>query len=316
MSGLLFHRLLPYAFILTAGIIWGGTFSLVLIATADGTHPVTLTAWQVILASILFILICLWTRKPIFVMGNLHIYGLIAALGIILPGLLYYSAAPHLSAGILSITVSTVPMFTYALMWLLRFERLVLKRALGIILGMVSILLLVVPDHGLASENANVWVLVVVICALCYAAENVYLGEGIREEIDIRELLSGSNIVAAIVISMGMWGFGYDVPAAWFFTASAGAIFGIAISSTVAYLIFFYTIQKFGSVFASQVAYLVTISGVIWGMVIFSERHTIWVWISIAVLIAGLALVSPRKKRGRRLHSKPGRDEEQNPSVN
>lgn len=275
----------------------------------------TLTAWQVILTSFLFILICLWAGKPVFVLRHLHIYCILAGLGIILPGLLYYSAAPHLSAGILSITVSTVPMFTYALMWLLRFERLVWRRALGIVLGMVSILLLVVPDHGFASEDANIWVLVVVICALCYAIENVYLGEGIEEEINILELLSGSNMVAAIVISTAMWGLGYDVPAAWFFTSSAGALFGIAISSTVAYLMFFYTIQKFGSVFASQVAYLVTISGVIWGIVIFSEQHTVWVWISIVVLIAGLALVSPRTKRGNTRDSKPGRSGGQDPSF-
>jgi len=276
---------------------------------------VTLTAWQVILTSFLFILICLWVRKPVFVLRHLHIYCILAGLGIILPDLLYYSAAPHLSAGILSITVSTVPMFTYALMWLLRFEGLVWRRALGIVLGMVSILLLVVPDHGFASEDANIWVLVVVICALCYAIENVYLGEGIEEEINILELLSGSNMVAAIVISTAMWGLGYDVPAAWFFTSSAGALFGIAISSTVAYLMFFYTIQKFGSVFASQVAYLVTISGVIWGIVIFSEQHTVWVWISIVVLIAGLALVSPRTKRGNTRDSKPGRSGGQDPSF-
>jgi hypothetical protein len=33
------HRLFPYFLILGAGIVWGATFSLALIATAQGAHP-------------------------------------------------------------------------------------------------------------------------------------------------------------------------------------------------------------------------------------------------------------------------------------
>ena len=56
---------------------------------------------------------------------------------------------------------------------------------------------------------------------------------------------------------------------------------------------FFYTIKTSGPVFASQCAYAVTISGVIWGIIIFSEQHGIWIWISVMVMLLGLVLVSP-----------------------
>jgi drug/metabolite transporter (DMT)-like permease len=56
---------------------------------------------------------------------------------------------------------------------------------------------------------------------------------------------------------------------------------------------FFYTIKTCGPVFASQCAYAVTISGVIWGIIVFSEQHSIWIWISVMVMLLGLALVSP-----------------------
>jgi drug/metabolite transporter (DMT)-like permease len=46
-------------------------------------------------------------------------------------------------------------------------------------------------------------------------------------------------------------------------------------------------------VFASQCAYAVTISGVIWGIMIFSEQHSIWVWLSVIVMLLGLMLVNP-----------------------
>ena len=285
--------LLPYFLIITAGVVWGGTFSLALIATADGTHPVMLTSYQVVISAIFFIGICLFSRVPVFRLRQLPIYTLLALLGIILPDLLYYFAAPHLNAGILSITVSTVPLFTYAIMWAMRFERMILKRALGIVLGMVAILLLVLPDQELSSMNASYWILVVVLCAVCYAIENVYISEGINVDLDIRELLCGSNIVATIILVPATAWMGVGVPVSWIFTPAALAITTIALSSTLAYMMFFYTIRTAGPVFASQCAYIVTISGILWGIVIFAEVHTIWVWLSVVVMMAGLALVTP-----------------------
>ncbi len=293
--------LLPYFLIITAGVVWGGTFSLALIATADGTHPVMLTSWQVVISAIFFIGICLFSRVPVFRLRRLPIYLLLALLGIILPDLLYYFAAPHLNAGILSITVSTVPLFTYAIMWAMRFERMILKRALGILLGMIAILLLVLPDQELSSMNASYWILAVVLSAVCYAIENVYISEGINIDLDIRELLCGSNIVATIILVPATAWMGVGVPVSWILTPAALAITTIALSSTLAYMMFFYTIRTAGPVFASQCAYIVTISGILWGIVIFSEVHTVWVWLSVAVMMAGLALVTPTTRANSKL---------------
>ncbi len=293
--------LLPYFLIITAGIVWGGSFSLALIATADGTHPVMLTSWQVVISAIFFIGICLFSRVPVFRLRRLPIYLLLALLGIILPDLLYYFAAPHLNAGILSITVSTVPLFTYAIMWAMRFEQMILKRALGILLGMIAILLLVLPDQELSSMNASYWILAVVLSAVCYAIENVYISEGINIDLDIRELLCGSNIVATIILVPATAWMGVGVPVSWILTPAALAITTIALSSTLAYMMFFYTIRTAGPVFASQCAYIVTISGILWGIVIFSEVHTVWVWLSVAVMMAGLALVTPTTREDPKL---------------
>jgi len=42
-------------------------------------------------------------------------------------------------------------------------------------------------------------------------------------------------------------------------------------------------IKSSGAVFATQCAYIVTLSGVFWGIVIFAEEHSIRVWSSVAV---------------------------------
>jgi len=288
--------LLPYFLIISAGVLWGGTFSLALIATADGTHPVMLTSCQVIITAIFFYGVCRFSRVQAFRLRRIPIYILLALLGIVLPDLLYYFAAPHLNAGILSITVSTVPLFTYAIMWAMRFEAMILKRVFGILLGMIAILLLVLPDQELSSINASFWILAVFLCAVCYAIENVYISEGINPDLDIRELLFGSNIIATIMLVPTTAWMGVGVPITWLLTPAALAIATIALVSALAYMMFFYSIRTAGPVFASQCAYIVTISGILWGIIIFSEVHTIWVWLSVVVMMAGLALVTPASR--------------------
>jgi drug/metabolite transporter (DMT)-like permease len=219
----------------------------------------------------------------------------LAVVGITVPNLLYYFAAPHLSAGILAITISTVPLFTYALMLALRFESLVARRFTGIVVGMIAILLLVLPDHGFSSADASFWILVVLFCAICYSIENDYIGHGVAPSLDIRELLFGSNLVASAAQFPLAIGLGVAEPWDWLLSPAGLAIAALAIGSGLAYAMFFYCIKTAGAVFASQCAYAVTISGVIWGIIIFSEQHSAWLWIALAVLLFGLVLVSPNR---------------------
>jgi hypothetical protein len=46
-------------------------------------------------------------------------------------------------------------------------------------------------------------------------------------------------------------------------------------------------------VFASMAGYVITLSGVFWCMLFFDEIHSTWVWSSLALMLAGMALVTP-----------------------
>lgn len=299
------HRFFPYLLITVAGLIWGATFSLALMATSEGAHPLAISAWQVVVTSVFLILICTYAKIPIFRFRNLRHYGVIAIVGITAPNLAYYYAAPHLSAGILSITVSTVPLITYAFMLVLHYESVMVKRVFGIGLGMVAILLLILPEQDVDSSDANLWILLALLSSVLYSVENLYIGHGVDHRIDVRELLSGSSIVAILLQFPLAIALGVAEPVGWLLTVPGLALAGIAFGSSLAYTMFFYTIKSSGAVFASQCAYIVTLSGVFWGIVIFAEEHSIWVWSSVAVLMTGLMLVTPNKKVKVNLSSEP-----------
>jgi hypothetical protein len=43
---------LSYALIIAAGAIWGGVFSLVLLAASEGAHPLGISVWQVVITAL------------------------------------------------------------------------------------------------------------------------------------------------------------------------------------------------------------------------------------------------------------------------
>jgi drug/metabolite transporter (DMT)-like permease len=55
-------------------------------------------------------------------------------------------------------------------------------------------------------------------------------------------------------------------------------------------------VSQAGAVFASQVAYVVTGMGVIWSMLLLTERYSGWVWASLLLILVGMFMVQPRRK--------------------
>ena len=62
------------------------------------------------------------------------------------------------------------------------------------------------------------------------------------------------------------------------------------------YLMFLELIVIAGPLFAAQTGYFVTASGVVFGIIIFGEQHSAWIWIALGVIFAGVALVNPRQE--------------------
>ena len=50
-----------------------------------------------------------------------------------------------------------------------------------------------------------------------------------------------------------------------------------------------------GPVFASQVSYIVTSTGVLWSMLLLKEGYSGWVWLAFALVMLAITLVQPRR---------------------
>lgn len=289
-------RVWAWSLLLVMGVLWGLTFSLAKIAAEGGGHPLGINYWQSLIGAFFLILAILAARQKLPVKrANIQLYIACGLLGSLIPGVLFFYAASRVSPGVLSITVATVPLMTFVGAAFFRIEKFQAGRVLGVIFGVLSIVLLVGPKESLPDPAAVPWVLAALVAALCYSAENLLVALRMPSGASAFTIAGGMFIAASLIMTPLVLATGTFVPLVWPWGAVEWAIVGMATISVIAYSLFLFLIVRAGPVFASQTAYVVTFSGVFWGVMIFDEQHSNWIWASLAVMLAALALVTPRK---------------------
>jgi drug/metabolite transporter (DMT)-like permease len=295
LNGKTTAKVWSWLLLLVMGVLWGATFSLAKIAADGGGHPLGISYWQSIIGAFFLILVRhLSKQKAPLRKADAVFYLACGLLGSVVPGVIYFYAAARVSPGVLAITVATVPLITFIAAGIIGVEKFRMGRVFGVIIGVLSIFLLVGPDESLPDPGVVPWVLLSLISAFCYSAENLWVALRIPTGVHALTVATGMYIAATLVTTPIILLTGTFVPLAWPWGDSEWAIVGMALLSVVAYSLYIYLIIVAGPVFASQVAYLVTFCGVIWGIIIFDESHSLWIWLSLVTMMAALALVTPR----------------------
>jgi len=290
-------KFFPWIALFYMGLVWGLSFSLGKIATNLGGTPIGIAFWSSLFAGIILLIFTTLRRRYMqFDSKNLFLFIILALIGTAIPSVCFYYAASKIPAGVLAITVTLVPILTYAFATALQLEKIVAKRILGILLGALAILFLVVPETSLPDRSSVIWILVACISSICYAAENIVLALRNLGDVGPIRMACGMSLIGALLL--GIVGiltnniFTIAIP----FNQLSWTIFALAIINVTAYTLFIFTISQSGPLFASQVGYLVTLSGIFWGILLFGENNSIWVWVSLVTMLIGLAFVSPREK--------------------
>ncbi len=279
------------------GMVWGLSFSLARLAATQGAHPLGIAAWESWIAGLL--LLCLLVVRRISfpitkVFVRLHL--VTSLVGMVIPGAAIFFAASHVPAGVLSITVGIVPILTFAAAIFFRIEKIAMRRIVGVIFGVLAVVLLVGPQGSLPDPAQVPWVLIGFLAAVCYAALNVVIVLMAPRGANSLMLTCGMFLMASILMAGIVYGTGTFVPFGWRWSNIEWSLVGLGVVNAVAYPLYFWLVEHAGPVFGSLAANMVTLFGVIWGILIFSEQNSIWVWLSFAALMVALLLVTPRKR--------------------
>jgi drug/metabolite transporter (DMT)-like permease len=273
------------------GVGWGSTQSLGKMATATGHQPFGLIFWQLVVgALVLGVVSAVRGKGLVFTQATLRFYVIIALIGTIIPNATFYASVVHLPAGIMSILISTVPLIAFPIALALGIDRFSPMRAAGLGLGILGVALIASPGGAVVSLT---WVAIAMVGPLFYAVEANWVAHNGTAGMDAVQAMLGVSVVGAIIVAPIALATGQWVDPLPFGMAEAALVISSVVHALV-YASYIWLAGRAGSVFASQTAYLVTGTGVIWAMVLLGERFQPVVWVALAVMLAGVALVQPR----------------------
>ena len=283
--------------LLIVGVSWGLTAPLSKIAVSTGHHYLGLLIWQIIIMILSLGLIQIFRKKKLPLNLNCFWrYVLVALLGTILPNSIMYKAYFHLQSGIMSILVSIVPMIAFLLVLVLKMEKFEIRRFLGVLFGIFAIILIVFPKLDLGYLGEVGWILLALLSPLCYAIEGVWINKIGIAKLDPIEIILGASILGffilmPIVALNGYWITPYRV---W-----GPAEFAITLSSlihSIIYISYIWLIGKAGVIFASQVSYIYTASGIGFSIILLGEGYSLFVWAAVILMLMGLMMVRPSRR--------------------
>jgi drug/metabolite transporter (DMT)-like permease len=285
-----------YALMLLMGILWGLALSLAKIGVTAGGHPVGMALWQVSTSSVLLLgLLLLQSRAPV-VRADVARFGLICGTcGVAFPAIALFWCALYLPAGVVAIAFASMPLFTYLLAVMLKIERAQRRRLLGVVIGLLAMGLLVLPETALPAPGLAPWVLLGLVASISMSLENSYAG-GYRPpgvgSLQLSFARQGTAVLLLLPLAL-LSGTALPLFEPW--STAQYAATGNGLLSGIAYTLLLYVIRAAGPVFASQTAYVVTLAGVAWGIILFAESHSIYIWSALALTLAGVGLVRPRQ---------------------
>ncbi len=254
--------------------LWVATFTLWLIAAARGEQlpPITLgraSPWG-------------W-------------YALLGLVGMAVPFMLFATAAASLPSAVNAICNGASPVFTVALAHLfLGDERLDPRRAAGVALGFVGLVVLVGPrlaGGGVLGAGA---LMLSITAAFLYAASNV-----ITRKAPQVGALSGALLMCftgAVFATLGALVLHGPPPVPPLKGIAAVTALGV-VSTGLGTIGYVWLIQRRGPVFTSMAIYLVPLWATVLGVGLMGERPGWSAFAALALILAGVGLTTAPRRR-------------------
>ena len=268
-------KLSDYVRLLALAAIWGASFLFMRIsAPVLGALPTAF--FRVLLGAIGLAVILAILNSSVDFNGKLRQIMVLGVINSGIPFLMYSVAALLLPAGYSAIFNATTPMMGVLIGWMCFNDPLTLKKAAGVLIGIMGITLLTSTGPVTLSMSVVMGALVCLVATSCYGAAGFLAKRWVADKggLDAKLVAFGSQIGATLFlvpffgISTAInppttWG----TPQVWIALVALGFI-----CTACAYILYFRLIADIGPVRSLTVTFLIPPFGVLWGGMFLGER--------------------------------------------
>jgi drug/metabolite transporter (DMT)-like permease len=214
------------------------------------------------------------------------------------PWFLLSKAETHLSSSLTGLLIAAVPLVGAVLGWVTRTDRLDLRRAAGLGVGLLGVVALAGLDLGHGNAIALVELAVV---AIGYALGPFVLAHGLSDAPRIGVTAAALTVTALIYLPVGV----AQLPPTWPRPSVLASVAVLALLCTaVAFLLFYALIDEVGPVRSTVITYVNPAVAVVLGVLFLHESLTWSIGAGFALILAGSVLAT-RRSRPRAASSRP-----------
>ena len=283
-----------FGLILAVAALTAAWYSFNRFATEGGIPYVGVVFWQCC-GSAIILGVALLIRRRRIPLNRRHLvfYAISGLLGAVIPFIGVALAAPKVPVGVLSMGLTLEPGLTYLIALPLLLERFRTIRFASILLGIGGLMLILLPETALPSRAMVPWVLLGLALPVGQALWNNYVSFARPPDVGSHVLAFGLVAMAALMLLVPAIATG----AIWWFDGPGPnpdlwwPIIALAVTNC-GWIIGFEAVRLVGPVFFSMYALLGTPLTIAVGMVAFGERHSLWIWSALILLMASLYLVN------------------------
>ena len=275
--------------------LWALHFSLVKLVEADDSPLTILVSLLAVLCALFFILLFFQKKLFKFTLKKSLFFSVAGMLAYIIPLSIEFVVAPKIEAGILTLIISVVPVFTLIVIWIFRLLNVTTKLVIGTLSGLVGLIILLYGNNY-NNTSANVWAVYALIIPLSYAFDAIFMEKFWPRNLDSTQVAFGESTASLIFVILLSIFYGnklYDhyqwltVPSFWI----------LAFVTFIEVWLFFYILIKVGAVFVNLSSYLVMPAGFLWGYIIFGETFTFIKFISTSFICISIFMIGNQQYR-------------------
>lgn len=214
----------------------------------------------------------------------------------VIPFSLTLAGQLRISSGLASVLNATTPLFTVLVLASFGDERLIARRIVGVIIGLLGVIVLRGPGN-VQSESETFGMLLCLAAALSYGFSGLW---GRRKFNGVAPLTSSTCQLITSSVTMAIIATAVDQP--WQLpmpgAATWAALIGLAaLSTALAYVVFFHILARSGATNVMLVTLLIPVTAILLGVLVLGEPLTLREIVGALVIASALLVIDGRALR-------------------
>ena len=278
------------------GLIFGLDAPIAKLMSQFNAHPLGVSIWISVVACLLTLPYSIYKKDiPPFTWSLFKYFLIWGFCTCVLGDVFLLIAAEQLQASVLSIILVLEVLLVFAYSAITKLEKATTKRFLGLVIGLAGVAMAVYAQE---STGTTVWwyALAAIAVPAGYAAIDILIV--VSKQVDMKPMttLGIASLFGLLIM----------IPIAWHQEGFVSVSFppgkfelGILVWGTltvVGMLLLVLLITTAGAVFGSQAAYVMTLAGIFWSILLLGESLTTATWLALGVICIGLLLVEPKQE--------------------